>query len=49
MRTLHAKVKGVNIGQRERLSSLDIQKGRLLYQCDRERGEQRIVFIVFIA
>lgn len=38
MRTLHAKVKGVNIGQRERLSSLDIQKGRLLYQCDKERG-----------
>ncbi|XP_022789402.1 astacin-like metalloendopeptidase isoform X2 [Stylophora pistillata] len=40
MRTLHAKVKGVDIGQRERLSTLDIQKGRMLYQCDNERGSK---------
>lgn len=45
MRTLHAKVKGVDIGQRERLSTLDIQKGRMLYQCDNERGKQLIVLI----
>ena len=40
IRTLRTKVKGVNIGQRERLSTLDIQKGLILYQCDKESGKQ---------
>ena len=33
LRTLLAKMKGVRIGQREKLSALDAQRGRLLYQC----------------
>ena len=39
--TLRTKVKGVRIGQREKLSVLDVQKGLLLYQCDKGNGKQR--------
>ncbi|XP_020606959.1 nematocyst expressed protein 6-like [Orbicella faveolata] len=33
--TLRTKIKGVRIGQREKLSLLDVQKGLLLYECDK--------------
>ena len=37
--TLRTKIKGVRIGQREKLSLLDVQKGLLLYQCDKGNGK----------
>lgn len=36
--TLRTKMKGARIGQREKLSLLDVQKGLLLYQCDKGNG-----------
>ncbi|KAL9983716.1 hypothetical protein ACROYT_G005935 [Oculina patagonica] len=39
-KTLRTKTKGVLIGQRERLSVLDVQKGLLLYQCDKDNGSK---------
>ena len=33
MITLRSNIEGVRIGQREKLSALDVQKGLLLYQC----------------
>lgn len=41
MKTLRTKIDGVRIGQRERLSALDVQKGLLLYQCDKGNGKHR--------
>ena len=37
--TLRTKIKGVRIGQREKLSLLDVQKGFLLYDCDKGNGK----------
>lgn len=37
--TLRTKIKGVRIGQREKLSLLDVQKGLLLYECDKGNGK----------
>lgn len=42
-KTLRTKTKGVRIGQRERLSVLDVQKGLLLYQCSKDNGEHDII------
>ena len=39
--TLRTKIKGARIGQREKLSLLDVQKGLLLYQCDKGNGKHR--------
>lgn len=47
-KTLRTKTKGVRIGQRERLSALDIQKGQLLYQCNEDNGEQRHSWIPYL-
>lgn len=33
LRTLRPNIEGERIGQREKLSALDVQKGLLLYQC----------------
>lgn len=48
--TLRTKIKAAHIGQREKLSLLDVQKGLLLYQCDKgngKRGSSRTVIYPF--